>query len=912
MKIRYLLLLIILATALFSGAYPRAEAIGNAGVVMTESGAFLGSNPAGIAFERNHIFYLSLFRPYWGIGDPMWRGAAGYAHHFRTFDAGIDLQYFQSEMVFRGDFGVTLTKRFGKLAIGLRPTLIFDNYRTDNFHYVDRDNPNDPLFDSAAGGFGISADFGAYYRLSDKLSLAFMAENLLDPNMALSATAESKKGMSFSVGTAYFLPRYGSVFAQTGYSTGSVEGNAIDFGAGFESNMVHPNLDLRVGFSQSDASLGFGFRLPTDLPIRLDYTFSYPLSDLRKAATSHRLAMVGEIMPIIKFPDLTISATIDREVYPTGDSAQISASITSRRLKTSDVTVVMKLDGDEEIARTVIGKIEADEIYEWTPKVFLASDREWNFRLQVDPANRIEESDISNNTASVRARSYDGPKVELAASPEVLKVQSVDYVYQDESIVPAIFFDIGKADIDSRFAPLIDLLAERLLENADAKFVIDGYFDPETEPGQAELAGRRAQNLVTELVSRAPQLQERIVVGTKPAESKRVDRISQYDKYQSSIDAENRRAEISVDFPEFRREIDPNRFSESDAKEIASKVQELLRRNPHVVGVIRSSEIEREFTEALKDAFTAKDKLKSAIPDYLQTQILAGASQLVEKGKTEFLLSGEGILYRPKEIHSALNFEPRVFADCRIEIRVEAPLGITDWRVYLAEKTGKSLFDIKTGEGTPPNYINWDWRDTEGGLLPFGQKFDICVDVGDEFGRRANSCAEGVGTEVIRLEQRTDRLLLVQFVFDSPAAQSNYLQDRLEEVARHIIEHGSKQGVKLDAELQGHTDEIGGERRNFELSEERAKAVEKRLRAYLRSILDLASETALDSWMAENEITLKSVGYGDKMPYTLDLWVGGELREVEVGDNSRPEGRNINRRVLIVIHETNLKGGGNE
>jgi hypothetical protein len=80
----------------------------------------------------------------------------------------------------------------------------------------------------------------------------------------------------------------------------------------------------------------------------------------------------------------------------------------------------------------------------------------------------------------------------------------------------------------------------------------------------------------------------------------------------------------------------------------------------------------------------------------------------------------------------------------------------------------------------------------------------------------------------------------------------------------------------------------------------------------MRSILSLPSESALDTWMAENEITLKSVGYGDKMPYTLDLWVGGELREVEVGDNSRPEGRNINRRVLIVIHETNPKGGGNE
>ncbi len=911
MKNRYLLLIIIGVAMLSAGTYPRSEAIGNAGVVLTESGAFLGSNPAGIAFERNHIFYLSLFRPYWGIGDPMWRGAAGYAHHFRTFDAGLDLQYFQSEMVFRGDFGLTLTRRFGKLAIGLRPTVIFDNYRTDNFHYTDGDDPNDPIFDGETGGMGFSGDVGLYYRLSDRVSFAGMAENLLDPNMALSATAESKRGMAFSLGTSYSFPRFGTAFVQGGYSTETADGNEINFGAGFESNAVHPNLDMRMGFSQSDASLGFGFRLPTELPIRLDYSFSYPLSDLRKAATSHRLAMVGEIAPVIKFPDLEISAVIGEAIYPEGDSALVQAYVKNKRLKTSNIEIHLLLDG-EIIAKTTFDKLEPDETAEWTPKIHLDSEREWNFALQVDPADKIDESDETNNTANVQTRSYSIPEVNLTASPEVLKVQTVDYVYQDESIVPAVFFETGKSEIAGRFDGLIDLLAERLAENPDAKFIIKGYFDPETEAGQSELANTRAKNLADAIISRNSQLSSRIEIGENPPENKRVDRISQYDQYQSWIDAENRRAEIEVDFPEFRREIVPGSFSPANAREIVSGVQEYLRRNPHVVGVIRSSETGRGLAEALKDAFTAKDKIKAELPDYLRPQILAGASEMVDEGITEFHLSGEGILYRPKEIHSALNYEPEVFADCRIEIRIDYPLDIARWRVYLAEKSGKELFEIKSGEDTPPNYVTWDWRDSEGGLLPFGQKFDICIEAFDEFGRMATSCTEGIGAEVIRLEERTDRLLLVQFVFDAPAAQSNYLQDRLEEVARHIIEHGSQPGVTLTAELQGHTDEIGGERRNFELSQERAKAVETRLRAYMRGILGLTSESELDSWMTENNITLESVGYGDTKPYTLDLWVGGELREVEVGDNSRPEGRNINRRVLIVIHETNSKGGGNE
>ncbi len=912
MKKRYLFLILIIVVAVLGEHYPRAQAIGGTGVVLTEGGAFLGSNPSGIAFERNHIFYLSLYTPYMGIGDAMWRGAVGYAHHFRAFDAGIDIQQFQSEMVLRGDLGLTITKRFGKFAVGLRPTFILDSYKKGNFHYVEGDDPNDPLLTDNTANFGISGDFGLYYRPSQKISVAVMAENILDPNMALSTTDESKTGMSFSLGAAYSFGRIGMAYARGGYAMESADGNEINYGAGFESNAVHPNLDLRGGFSQSDANLGLGFHLPTDLPLRVDYTFSYPLSDLRRAATSHRLALVGEIRPIVKFPDLAVSAAIDGENYPVGDSTTISVEISNIRLKTNDVEVVLELDDGTEIARTQFDKIEPDEIVEWTSKIALDSEREWNFFLKVDPIDAIEESDETNNTASVLANSYSIPDVQVNATPEVLKVQTVDYVYQDESIVPAVFFETGKAEIDGRFDPLLDLLSQRLIENPDAKFIVDGYYDPVTEEGQVELAEQRANNLVNALVSRAPEVADRISIGEIPEDKKRVDRVSQFDQYQTWIDEENRRAEIAVEFPEFRTEIDPSSFTKTDADAIVSKIQEYLRRNPLVVGVIRSSDIDRKLTNALNDAFSAKEVLKSELPDYLRPQILAGASDLVEKGKTEFLLSGDGILYRPKEIHSALSYEPQVFADCRIDLNIDYPLDISTWRVYLAEVGGKPLFDIQSGEGSPPNYVKWDWRDPEGGLLPFGQKFDICIEVKDGFGRTASACTEGVGTEVTRLEERTDRLLLVQFVFDAPAAQSNYLQDRLEEVARHIIEHGSREGVKLDAELQGHTDEIGGERRNMELSRERAKTVKIRLRAYMRSILGLENDDALDNWMVENDISLVSKGYGSTRPYTLDLWVGGELRKVEVGNNSLPEGRNINRRVLVVIHETNEKGDEDE
>jgi len=908
----FVVLLAILGTSI-AGNYPRADALGGAGILMNESGAFLGSNPAGFSFSKNHTYYLSFYRPYAGIGDPIGSGALGYGHHFRKFDAGLDLQYFQSKMTYRADFGLTLAKRFNKIAFGLRVHGLMDSYREDNFHYIDGDDPNDPVFDDKSGSFAFTGDFGVFYSLSQKMDIALLAENLADPNTAISTTGESNQGRSFDAGLSYRFDGIGTAFGLGGYNTGTADVSKIDFGIGFESRAVHPSLDLRAGFSQSDASLGLGFRLPTDLPLRADYTFSYPLSDLGKVTTSHRFALIGEIEPIIKYPDLSVKITIDRERYPVGDSAEILIVVSNAYLKSPDFVVNLTVAGDTiPIAKKEMNGIGSDEETEWKLRIPLDIAKKWDFAAKVDPADEIVEKDEDNNTATISVNSFEIPELIVSATPNVLKIQTVDYVYQDESIVPAVFFETGSAKIDERFDPLLDLLAERLFENPDAIFIIDGYFDPETETGLDKLADERAQNLLNAIISRNPDIKERVRIGEFGPGEKRVDRISQYPKYQEWINEENRRAEISVKMPEIQRDIDPLAFSNSNAAEIAAQIEPYLHRNPLAVGVIRSSETGRNLADALDNGFSAKTKLLSALPPELQNQILAGASESVEEGKTVFLLSAEGILYRPKEIHSALNFEPQIFNDCDISLEVDYSLTPVDWGVYLAEPDGRPLFDIGSGSGAPPKTIEWDWRDSEGGLLPFGKKFAICLTVSDEFGRVANSCTEGIGTEVTRLEERTDRLLLVQFTFDAPAAQSHYLQDRLEEVARHIIEHGSQPGVTLTAELQGHTDEIGGERRNNELSEERAISVESRMRAYMRSILELPTEEALDKWMSDNDISIVSKGYGDAQPYILDLWLGGSLQQVMVGNNLNPEGRNINRRVLVVIHETHPKGGENE
>ncbi|RKZ27753.1 hypothetical protein DRQ36_11350, partial [bacterium] len=475
-----------------------------------------------------------------------------------------------------------------------------------------------------------------------------------------------------------------------------------------------------------------------------------------------------------------------------------------------------------------------------------------------------------------------------------------------------VFFEQNSAEIDSRFSPLLDLLAERLVENPDVEFVVNGYFDSRTETDSV-LASERAVNLMNALVRRAPSAADRISLGDTDPARKRVDRESQFEQYQLWIDEENRCAEITVVMPEIRFDIDRESLTDREANAIADKMAPYLVDNPFAVAVVRCSETGIELSEALDCAFNLKSQLENHFPENVRNRILASSSNLVPEGKSEFVLSGEGILYRPKEIHSALSFVPEVLAECEIKNRVKTDLKIAQWSIVLADRTGRSLWDIVSGKGDPPAKISWDWRDPEGGLLPFGKRFTLCLEVEDELGQKSKACSsKEIGTDVTRLEERTDRLLLVQFVFDAPAAQSQYLQDRLEDVARHIIERGSLPDVTLDAELQGHTDEIGGERRNIELSEERAVAVERRLRAYMQTILSLPDSASLDRWMTENNVTVVSKGYADTDPYTLDLWRGGKLEKVVVGKNGLPEGRNINRRVLVVIHETRGKESENE
>ena len=901
MMFRQFIILLSLSISLL--AAPRGDALGGARAVLPE-----GGNPAGLALRGEHVFRLSFESPYAGIGSPLGYGGAAYSHRFRDFSAGLSVGFLQSDMFFDSDVGLGFAKRFGAVATGFRLRLLYDSFRSGNFHYGPTDYPDDPVFSNGYGDLAVTGDIGVVVELHKRLNVGFLAENLADPNRALSNIDESRKGREFSVGASFDLGHAGTIYARTAFSPTAPDGDEVAFGGGFETDALSRMLDLRVGIDNNDAAMGIGIHFPNELPLRFDYTFSYHLSDLRKASTGHGFALVGFIKPKLVLPDLSVDLSADKDTYRLGDSARVSISVQSGRLRAQNVVLAVER-GDGSADTLHLGDLQPEKPWNRVVEVVLDKAGERNITAVLDPEDAVRESDESNNRASVKLRSVAPPMLELSATPTMLELREVQFVNQDESIVPVVFFEKGSARVDERFAPLLDLLSERLERNPDVTYTINGYFDPASEEGMEALASERVYAFRDEIVRRAPAAAERVLIGDDAPDRKRIAKTSQYEQYQRWVDQENRRAEVSVDMAAPRFEIESEGFDGSDASRIAKALVDRLRDNPLSMLVVRTSEVGVPLESAISKSLRIRSMLLDKLPKNYAGRVLAGTADDLPKGKTVVFLSGDAIAFRPREVHSALSFEPSILPKCEIALSARSELNIVRWRLYLSKANRGALWDIASGDAAPPKQLSWDWKDPDGGLLPFDEKYDLCFEAEDELGQTASTCLdEEIGTEVTLREERTDKLLLVQFIFDAPSPQSRYLRDRLEKIATDIVKRGAASGVSIDVELQGHTDEIGGHRRNLELSEERANSVLRRLRAYMKAILKIDDDAGLDRWMEENGVSIASKGYAETSPYFLDFWRAGSLNRVVIGDNELPEGRTINRCVIAVIHEVRDKG----
>lgn len=122
----------------------------------------------------------------------------------------------------------------------------------------------------------------------------------------------------------------------------------------------------------------------------------------------------------------------------------------------------------------------------------------------------------------------------------------------------------------------------------------------------------------------------------------------------------------------------------------------------------------------------------------------------------------------------------------------------------------------------------------------------------------------------VPIPEKVSITLLVEFDFDQAVVKPSYHND-IEKVANFL-----KAYPNTTAELEGHTDSIGTDEYNMELSKRRAKSVKN----YLVEKFNI------------DAARLSAIGYGESQP---------------VANNEKPEGRQRNRRVVASIVTTIMK-----
>ncbi len=485
------------------------------------------------------------------------------------------------------------------------------------------------------------------------------------------------------------------------------------------------------------------------------------------------------------------------------------------------------------------------------------------------------------------------PEAKIIVSPAVLNIAEVSQKFENELLVPLVFFDINSADVDNRFNSLLQTIGERVANNKNVELEVYGYYDPRSEENRNNLALRRAEAVRDRMVSLLPSAASRVKVikdGYEfDSERAGLGRKAPTEQQQRMINHENRRAQFQLNL--VGMEDTEFAWEQTPPGQVADVYNPLLLKNPDIDVIIEAGGT----MDKLHDAFDYEGKLKANLPEERQDKVFV--SQWAG-GKGQIKLDGSSIKYRPKKLRSALDFSN--LGTSIVEIEAEVPGGFESYSVDVIDLEGNVFTTLSEGKGLPPDRFEWDWRNEEGNLVDTREKYLAKLYGIDTLGRELTVYSDDTfRVNITRREKVHSRLLIVQFLYDRPAAQAAYLEDRLEYVTRQLLDFAREPDKILNVTITGHTDILGTERRNVELAEERAETEYKNIRVYLKAILGMRNDEELDTWLEDHNVNLSYEGHGPFKPYEVTRWEGGEKKEVMRGDDSLPEGRTVNRRVMI-------------
>ncbi len=241
--------------------------------------------------------------------------------------------------------------------------------------------------------------------------------------------------------------------------------------------------------------------------------------------------------------------------------------------------------------------------------------------------------------------------------------------------------------------------------------------------------------------------------------------------------------------------------------------------------------------------------------------------------------------------HEPVIFEPyRVAVDTTVRSGVVFDIGIatpgrTDAWVITGVGNAILLSDVDiVQQDSIAGVLEWNVRDKDGNLVPRDRWYQYSLVLDDTLHREFMTRTDSLYIKEKVTIQRREMFGSAQFAKAEPVYQ--FYWDRVMDIAREMVEN-----PEMRLQFEGHACAIGPDPVNDRLSLQRAQLFTTTFLARLRA----AYPSQYASVAAR---VAKPVGFGEKDPLTLKL---KGKREVLLGDNERPVGRYMNRRIMVLL-----------
>jgi len=899
---KYLIYIVVSTGLILAGEFQwnaKNTAIADCGFSIPLDAGSIFYNPAFAGAFGSGVLSAGYGIPFAGIESSAKSGYLAYTRPL-GWSAGLavigNYEDISAYKMFRigGDFAYRIALA-GTLSLGMGIDWLQRSY----------DIPADDPLHGRGNPSAVSFDAGVLWQMLDKFAFGLSAMDINEPNLAIEENAPASKlpkrigaGISYKF-TNYFIPELAIVYRSFTIGEKSNPEYILGFYGGLKSN----TLFWRGGISPDIADIGVGWHLNSVFGgLDFDYAFGLPLqSSLRSAGqTQHYFGVTfyGKQVRVrkgdLEIRDLQISGE-----FKAKKPLKISATvINDSRIKITSVPCALTVyDGKKwkmiyptKYIDSLASKQSVEMEWNWKPKI----EGKYTIRITADDdgneipdiSGHIDEKNEKNNQVSKKIVISASDTLVIEPKISTLSATQLIVKVEEEPVVPVVFFPAGSAMFDKRGSQFLDVLADRLSQNPDAILTVYGYYDvSDGDKDPRSLADARAETVKNNLLAYNTKLANRIyTVDNYDVQKSRLT--SRYVKNDPRINQENRRVEFSVSV-----RSDIAKFSENDAIR-------LLQNNDDFLLVIIGK---RTKSENARVGFARADSVRKKILSknpHLHNRIVV-EEEIGEDRNIIFEIDPDGVIVRPRERYPVSEqWKDPEPARNVIEIRRKGFENIHRWKIVVESEDRNLVHTIANGSGIPPDSIVWDWSVGKDRFLAPNNEYGLHIKLETAEGNREYFANEKIHLVPRQKIEAIENMLLVEFVFDESEPLSKYLERRLFSFAEKFVARVDS-GYSQSAEIQGHTDNIGSERRNTELSSQRANREYFIMRKFIAYFADVPVDK-LDKWLTEHDCSLSYKGYASEKPYTL--------RGKILGDNSSSYGRNINRRVTLEYHyEKDLK-----